>query len=276
MAPGDTLGAIAADAGISFVALLALPGNEGFAENPDLIFPGQTVMLPGDTPPPPLFPGFGGDPFTAGPGEPPPIGPGEPLIEPPPVIRSWPGEPLLNQPQPSIPSMIEPRPGSGAVGGPPVLSLPGLPSIPRPSLPSYPGGLLSLPDFPSLGEITGAVKSSVGGLLEQGWALVDPAIQGLVGGVKAVLDAVVPTLTDVALALAGAVKDGLEFVVGNMVELGDFAGALAAALLTPLEALVDLVGGRLADFLAGLLGAIAAGLEAITGPLERAGVERLI
>ena len=41
---GDTLGAIAAAHGLSLSELLGLPGNEGFQSNPNLIFPGQTVV----------------------------------------------------------------------------------------------------------------------------------------------------------------------------------------------------------------------------------------
>lgn len=48
---GDTLGAIAARAGLSLGELLALPGNAGFRDNPDLIQPGQVVATGGSVAP---------------------------------------------------------------------------------------------------------------------------------------------------------------------------------------------------------------------------------
>ncbi len=44
---GDCLSSIAARAGVSLQALLADPANAGFRANPDLIFAGQVVHLPG-------------------------------------------------------------------------------------------------------------------------------------------------------------------------------------------------------------------------------------
>lgn len=111
-----------------------------------------------------------------------------------------------------------------------------LPSIPTPSIP----GLGAIQDWlrdriRDLGDIVGAIAGAV----------LDAAV--------AVVEATLPTITEIALSLVGAIEGTLSFIGDNLAQLDDVAAALGRGVGSGLEDAAGELGNRIASAVGNLL-----------------------
>lgn len=156
----------------------------------------------------------------------------------------------------------------GLPGGPPPEQLhpESVPHDPRP---------VSIP-LPSLGGLTGGVVSSVTDALAGPFGAIADIVGRITGVIRDLAEATIPTISELALGIASAVGDGLNFITENMAEVDDFAGGMAAALITPLEALAEVVGDALRVGMVRIIGFISNILRLLVALLPPLTMERPI
>lgn len=154
-----------------------------------------------------------------------------------------------------------------------VTGLPPAP-VPRGAPPPPPRGL-SIP-LPNISGISGGVVSAVTGALAGPFGVIADVVGAITGQIRELAEATIPTISELALGIVSGVSNALDFIGDNLVEVSDFAGALASALITPLEALAEVVGERARDFILSVIGLIFRALGGLRAVLPEITMERPI
>lgn len=203
----------------------------------------------------------------------PEYGPGEPIFEPAPIGYGV-GEPerefgdYVAVAAPVLPRIIM---QAGAVPGEPIRTFPdapfGRPEVTRLLAPPVfsAGGLSpelrSVPEV--LGGLVGRVKDAATSAVSTIWDALKAVAETLLDTVRTLIDQAIPTVTELALGIARAAKNGLEFLAENLTDAVDLGKQLALGIAVPFEALAESIGDTFAEPFRVIFRALLAVIRAI-------------
>lgn len=162
-----------------------------------------------------------------------------------------------------------PAPGPGGTPTPqptPPTSLPPVSRVPAAGVTGAPAGR---PPVTPSGPTAGGVLDSLGGIKDRIVASLGDGLGAVFGGIEAVVtritnivgelaQATLPTIEELATAVASTATGALSFLADNLTDMADFGATLASALIEPLYALGDDIAAKVRGFLMMLMQALAA------------------
>lgn len=170
------------------------------------------------------------------------------------VIRDYPPIYGTTGPEPDRPPPVTPTPTPDDLRKRVITPLgPGpLPTV-QPTLTPAPstGGVLS-----NLNPFDGTVeriRSFLGDAVGAVFSGISTVVSRLTGTVSALAEATLPTIEELATAIASVATGALSFIGDNLTDMADFGATLAGALVEPLYALLDAGGDKVWAFITRIL-----------------------
>ena len=158
-------------------------------------------------------------------------------------------------------------PGSTSMPNATGLPLPGVTGLTPTRTPVQPTG----PSNAGLLDVFGGIKDRIVGFLGDSLGAVFDGVTAVVRRITNVVGelaaATLPTIQELATAVASTATGALSFIADNLTDMADFGATFASALLEPLYALLDAAGEKLRDWLLNFLRSIAAAFVGVRNRL---------